>query len=243
MIVLFLIAGMSAWAAGNSEKSAEVKPVEIIFSSVSVSGDSHTEAMYVFADKVKELTKGSVEVKVYDNGTLFSSENEFDALLSGDADMAYISFPQIATQIPSFSMFGSGYFFSSYKHMTSVLNGDIAKEHIWPKIREVLQVEPLGSLYLGSRVVNTRNKAINTYADMSGLLLRMPNSESWLFLGKALGANPTPLSFSELYNSPSRQELLMGRTILCRQLTVPNSMKWQNTLPSPTTSSIPSCLV
>ena len=83
--------------------------VELIFTSVSVSGDSHTEAMYEFADKVEELSGGSVTCKCYDNGSLFSSENEFDALLNGDADLAYISFPTIATQIPSYSMFASGY--------------------------------------------------------------------------------------------------------------------------------------
>ena len=199
ILLVLLMVSVSAWAAGSTE-SAE-KPVELIFTSISVSGDSHTEAMYVFADKVKELTNGSVEVKVYDNGTLFSSENEFDALVSGEADIAYLSFPTIATQIPSYSMFGSGYFFSSYEHMTATLNGSIADEHIWPKVREVINVQPLGSLYLGSRVINTRNRPINSYADMEGLLLRMPNSESWLFLGEALGANPTPLSFSELYSA------------------------------------------
>ena len=197
LCILFAVLATVSWGT----KKSKDKTVELIFSSVSVSGDSHTEAMYVFADKVKEFSNGMIKVKVYDNGTLFTSENEFDALISGETDMAYISFPQIATQIPSFSMFGSGYFFSSYDHMTSVLNGDIAIKNIWPKIREVLKVEPLGSLYLGSRVINTRNRQINSYDDMKGLLLRMPNSEAWLFLGKALGANPTPLSFTELYTA------------------------------------------
>lgn len=200
MLVCLTAFSMTTWAGGQSEAGAE-KPIELIFSSVSVSGDSHTEAMYVFADKLAELSNGTIEVKVYDNGSLFTAENEFDALISGDTDMAYISFPQIATQIPSFSMFGSGYFFSSYDHMTSVLNGKIAEDNIWPKVRDTLNVEPLGSLYLGSRVVNTRNKKVDNYADMSGLLMRMPNSEAWLFLGEALGANPTPLSFSELYTA------------------------------------------
>ncbi len=199
MLVLMLGAGMLLFAGGSQEKDA-AKPVELIFTSVSIPGDSHTEAMYVFADKVKELTGGSVEVKVYDSATLFTQENEYDALISGQADMAYISFPTFATQIPSFSMFGSGYFFSSYDHMTKVLNGDLAKENIWPAVQE-LGLQPLGSMYLGSRVVNTKDKKINSYADMNGVLLRMPGSESWLFLGKALGANPTPLSFSELYTA------------------------------------------
>jgi tripartite ATP-independent transporter DctP family solute receptor len=198
MMVLMLGSGM-LWAAGTQDADSS-KPVEIIFTSVSIPGDSHTEAMYVFADKVAELTGGSVEVKVYDSATLFTQENEYDALISGQADMAYISFPTLATQIPSFSMFGSGYFFSSYDHMTSVLNGEIAKNSIWPSVRE-LGMQPLGSMYLGSRVVNTKDKMINSYSDMDGVLLRMPGSESWLFLGEALGANPTPLSFSELYTA------------------------------------------
>jgi len=207
LLILVLALGVMAGcskksdAAAAAPEAATEKTVDLSFSSVSVTGDSHTEAMYVFADKVKELSNGTINVKVYDNGSLFSAENEFDALLSGEVDMAYISFPQIATQIPSFSMFGSGYFFSSYDHMTKTLNGDIAKQNIWPQVTAKMHVIPLGSLYLGSREVNTRKKAINSYEDMKGLLLRMPNSEAWLFLGKALGANPTPLSFSELYTA------------------------------------------
>ena len=66
MLVLILGTGMFLWA-GGAQESDEAEPVELIFTSVSIPGDSHTEAMYVFADKVKELTGGSVEVKVYDS--------------------------------------------------------------------------------------------------------------------------------------------------------------------------------
>ncbi len=193
--------GSSTGSSTSSAKVEKVKPVELIFTTVSVTGDAHTEAMYVFADRVEELSGGTVKAKIYDNGALFSADGELDAVMSGDADIAYISFPVMATQIPSFSMFGSGYFFSSYEHMTSVLNGDTAKEYIWPQVVEELDIVPLGSMYLGSRVVNTRKKAVNSYDDMKGVLLRMPNTEAWLFLGEALGANPTPLAFSELYTA------------------------------------------
>jgi TRAP-type C4-dicarboxylate transport system substrate-binding protein len=40
---------------------------------------------------------------------------------------------------------------------------------------------------------------IKTPENLKGVKLRMPNSEAWIFLGKALGANPTPISFGELY--------------------------------------------
>ena len=190
-------------AEGADAAAAADAPVELIFTSVSVTGDSHTTAMDAFAQKVEELSGGSVTCKTYADGTLFSADAEFDALSSGQADLAYISFPTLATQsgLEWCSMVGSAYFWSSYDHMTQTLNGDIGKNDIFPKIEEAVNAVPLGAFYLGSRVVNTRNKEINSYADMNGLLLRMPNSETWLNLGEALGANPTPLAFSELYTA------------------------------------------
>lgn len=189
-------------AAGNYDASKDT-PVELIFTSVSVTGDSHTTAMTAFADKVKELSGGSVTCKVYSDGTLFTADNELDALLNGDADIAYLSFPTLATQkgLEWCSMIASGYFWSSYDHMTAVLNGDIGKNEIRPRIEKAVNCVPLSSFYLGAREVNTRTKQINSYDDMKGLLLRMPNSETWLHLGEALGANPTPVSFSELYTA------------------------------------------
>jgi len=204
LLVLSLVIPM-AFAQGGAEQTAASteKPVSLKFTSVSVTGDSHTVAMTAFADKVKELSNGSVTCKVYSDGTLFSSENEFDAIMKGDADIAYISFPTLATQkgLEWCSMFASGYFWSSYDHMTSTLNGDIGKTKVFPIIEEKTNVIPLSCFYLGARVVNTRAKRIDSYADMKGLLLRMPNSATWLHLGEALGANPTPLSFSELYTA------------------------------------------
>jgi TRAP-type C4-dicarboxylate transport system substrate-binding protein len=55
-------------------------------------------------------------------------------------------------------------------------------------------------MYLGRRQVNLRtDKEIKTPADLAGVKLRMPPTEAWLFLGTALGANPLPMAFPELY--------------------------------------------
>lgn len=178
---------------------------ELIFTSVSVTGDSHTTAMTAFADAVKELSGGSVTCNTYADGTLFSSENELDAILSGQADLAYISFPTLATQpgLEWCSMVNSGYFWQSYEHMTNTLNNSEAGQKIFDRIAENTNMVPLCAMYLGVRVVNTRATEVNSYEDMNGLLLRMPGSETWQNLGAALGANPTPLSFSELYTALS----------------------------------------
>lgn len=189
-------------ASGNYDASGD-PAVDLIFTSVSVTGDSHTVAMTAFADKVVELSGGSVKCKTYSDGTLFSADAEWDALSGGQADLAYVSFPTLATQsgLEWCGMIGSAYFWSSYEHMTGTLNGEIGKNEIFPRLEAATNAVPLSAFYLGSRVVNTRAKEIRQWSDMNGLLLRMPNSETWLNLGAALGANPTPLAFSELYTA------------------------------------------
>ena len=67
-------------------------------------------------------------------------------------------------------------------------------------MEDKLGVKLLSVMYLGRRQLNLRtDKQINTPADLAGLKLRMPGSEAWLFLGRALGANPVPMAFTEVY--------------------------------------------
>ncbi|MCD7745186.1 MAG: TRAP transporter substrate-binding protein DctP [Lachnospiraceae bacterium] len=200
-MVCGMIAAPATASASDYDASGD-PAVSLIFTSVSVTGDSHTDAMTAFAEKVEELSGGSVTCRTYSDGTLFSSENELDAVLNGDADLAYISFPTLATQegLEWCAMIQSAYFWNSYEHMTSVMGGEIGEE-IYEKISAAVNLTPLGNFYLGSRVVNTRNKEITCYDDMDGVLLRMPNSETWLNLGEAIGATPTGLSYSELYTA------------------------------------------
>ena len=63
-----------------------------------------------------------------------------------------------------------------------------------------LGIHIIAPIYFGTRQVNLKpDKTINTPADMSGIKLRMPGGDAWQFLGKALGANPTPMAYAEVY--------------------------------------------
>ncbi len=74
--------------------------------------------------------------------------------------------------------------------MTSVLNGDIGLNKIRPQIEETLNIKPLSSFYLGSRVINTREKEINNYDDMNGLLPYAELRSMAVPLVRHLGAKP-----------------------------------------------------
>ncbi len=193
-LLILALAGEAVFAQANKNK-----PVELVYTMTAVPTDAHAGAMRVFKETVERVSGGNIKVKTYDSASLFKQEQEVSAVRSGQADMTATAAPWLTDGSPWISMFTAGYIFKSYDHMTKVLNGDIGKV-IFERVAKEQGIRPLGAQYLGTRQLNmVKDVWIKTPEDLKGVKLRMPNSDSWLFLGKALGANPTPISFSELY--------------------------------------------
>ena len=202
LAVFFLLASYS-FAGGGSETAVDsgaVKPVKISFSSVSVPGDAHTRAMQVFKLELERISGGEMEVEVYHSAQLFSQEGEQAAVRKGTVDMIYSDAAWLAEFVPYLSMFGAVYTFSGYDHMKAVYGGELGKK-IFQDVVDTTGIRPLGAFYLGTRELNLVEKVgpVRTPADMKGVKLRTPGSATWIALGKALGGNPTPMSFSEVY--------------------------------------------
>ena len=174
-------------------------PVKLVVTLTAVSTDTHAKAMMEFERYVEEASGGNIDVEVYTDAVLFTQEEEVVAVAGNDAQMSLVSASWLTTGSPWVGMFAAGYTFKSYDHMTAVLNGEIGRA-AFARIGEEQGVLPLGAWYLGSRQISlSEDRPIRTPEDLSGVNLRMPNSDAWLELGRALGANPTPISFSELY--------------------------------------------
>jgi len=174
--------------------------VKLTWSSISVPGDAHTEAMKVFKEEVESLSAGHITVDLYIAGAIFTQEGELAAVREGTLDMAYYSASWLAEFVPYLSMIGAVYTFSGFKHMDRVLNGEIG-ERIFDDVAQKTGLRPLAAFYLGTRQLNVVEKVgpVRTPEDMKGVKLRTPGSPSWIALGKALGGNPTPMSFGEVY--------------------------------------------
>ncbi len=188
----------------TNEESTESDDEKIVlnFSTVSVPDDAHTEGINVFKEELEEISDGKIEVQLHHSGSLYAQGADEQAVMKGDLEMSYVSAPLVSEHVPEVSMFTAGYMFKDYQHMTDVLNGDIGNE-IFDTVANESGYRPLGAFYLGSRQLNYRDigHEVKTPEDLDGVLLRMPDSPSWLFLGEALGANPTPLAFGELYTA------------------------------------------
>ena len=182
----------------------EPKPAQpkfnLTFASTSVPDDAHTKSMFVFKEELERLTNGEIRVNVHPGGTLFTQEQEPMALRRGTLDMALIGPNWFAEYVPYTSMFAAAYMFRDYKHMNEYFNGPLGKK-LYDDVARITGFRPLAAYYLGTRQLNLRDigREVRTPQDMKGIKLRMPNSPTWLFMGRALGANPVPISFTELY--------------------------------------------
>lgn len=179
---------------------AQGKPVKLVFTSASVPGDAHTTAMKVFKEEVEKISSGNVTVDVYDSGSLFAQGADLDAVMQGKVDLVYTGAAWTAQFVPEMSMFSAAFTFQSYKQMTQTFNGPIGKA-LFEKVTAKLGIRPISAFYLGTRQLNLTAKAglITKPEQMKSIKLRVPNSPAWIAMGKALGANPTPMAFGEVY--------------------------------------------
>lgn len=197
IFVLLLILMIICLISGSI---AAPKKFNLRFSTVSVPGDAHTEAIYILKNTVEKLTNKQITIEVFHSGSLYGQGEDCEAVMRGDLELCYMSAHWVASKVPEASMFTAGYLFKDYTHMTKVLNGEIGKK-LFETIAKKINARPLGAFYLGTRHLNLRDigRVVRRPEDLKGVKLRMPNTPAWLFLGKALGANPTPLAFGEVY--------------------------------------------
>lgn len=136
------------------------------------------------------------------NATLFPQGNELEAIATGDLEMSIASAQELATFFPEFSIFTAGYVLQDADHQVAVFN-DSLFDPFKARAEEELGIKLLAPMYLGRRQVNLRQSVdelkVTTPADLAGVTLRMPGTDAWQFLGKALGANPSPMAFTEVY--------------------------------------------
>ena len=173
---------------------AQDKPV-LRFSAVFSEQDIRAEMVGLMSAQVAEIAT----IEPYYGGNLFKQGTELVALQRGNLEMGNIAPQDISNQIPAWSVLTSAYLFRDAAHLRAFFDSELGAE-FKQMAEDQLGIHILGPTYFGARQVGLRgDKQITTPADMAGIKLRMPGGDAWQFLGTALGANPTPMAYAEVY--------------------------------------------
>jgi TRAP-type transport system periplasmic protein len=141
------------------------------------------------------------DFKPYFGATLYKQGTEPVAMQRGNLDMANLAAFDIQKQIPAWGITTTPYIFRDAAHMKRVYASDVGKQ-LFKMTEDKMGIKVLACPYIGTRHLNLKpKKKIMTPADMAGIKLRMPPGEAWQFVGTALGANPSPVAFTEVYTA------------------------------------------
>jgi len=166
---------------------------------LSNSGSVTDERALAFEKVFKPAVSSFANFEGHWSSSLFKQGTELEAMARGNLEMALVSSQELAEFIPEFSIFSAGYVQRDEKHQLRVFNDSLMKP-LKKKLEEMLNVKLLAVAYFGRRQLNLRTDIkIETPSDLKGVSLRMPGTNAWQFLGKALGASPTPMAFTEVY--------------------------------------------
>lgn len=151
-----------------------------------------------FADEVKALTNGKVEVKVFANDAIGKEMDLINGMQLGTVDMT-ITGESLQNWAPKAALLALPYAFKSMADMDKAVNGPLGEE-IKKEIQEKAKIIPLAYFARGPRDL-TSNKPVKTVDDVKGLKMRVPNVPVFVQFWRAVGAQPTPMAFGEVFTS------------------------------------------
>jgi tripartite ATP-independent transporter DctP family solute receptor len=184
-------AALPQWALAQGK-------VELIYSDTVVESDPRAA---ILKDVFGKALGADFDFKPYFGATLFKQGTEPVAMQRGNLHLANLAAFDVQKQIPAWSIVTTPYVFRDHIHMKKVFDSDVGKE-LFAMMEKQMGLKVLSVPYIGTRHLGLKpKKKIMTPADLAGIKLRMPPGEGWQFVGTAMGANPTPLAFTEVYTA------------------------------------------
>jgi tripartite ATP-independent transporter DctP family solute receptor len=150
-----------------------------------------------FAELVAAKSGGKMKVNVFPGGTLGGDAANVSALQGGTIEFVMLNSGILASQVKDFEVFDFPFMFANAKEADAVVDGPFGQK-LHAKLADK-GIVALAYTELGFRNLTNSKRAINTVEDIAGLKLRViPNAINvdWV---KAVGANPTPMAFPEVY--------------------------------------------
>jgi tripartite ATP-independent transporter DctP family solute receptor len=176
--------------------------------------------MEKFAELAAAKSGGKMKVNLFPGGVLGSDQANVSAVQGGTLELVSLNSGILASQVKDFEVYDFPFMFANPKEADAIVDGPFGK-----KMHQKLEARGIvGLAYweLGFRNITNSRRPINKVEDIAGLKLRViPNAINvdWV---KALGANPTPMPFPEVYTA-LEQKAIDGQE---NPLTVINANKF-----------------
>jgi len=151
-----------------------------------------------FGEALAKNTNGRYELQIYPVSQLGGEVQMIQAVRAGTQEMLITSQPALEATVKSLEVFSTPFLFDSIEQGNRVMGGKVGQT-----FADIIAKDGgLISMGWGSvqeRNVFTTSKPIHSLADLQGMKLRIIQSPGYVEAYRALGANPTPMAYNQLY--------------------------------------------
>ena len=189
ILAITLIVGFSVSAQAKDWKGWNIH----------VAGYPNTVAMDKFAELLKEKSGGKMTLKMYHSGTLGSQPDAIEQVRIGGLEIGNFNMGPIGPIVPEANVVSLPFIFKSVDHMWRVLDGEAGKMMEAGLAKKGLVT--LAWYDAGARSFYNSKKPIKAPADVAGMKVRVMNNDLYSGMISALGGNPSPMAFAEVYQS------------------------------------------
>ena len=186
-------------ASIGAVNAAEIREQSFRFASAQVSEHPFTMAGQRFAEVIAEKTGGKMKAKLYAAATLGGDAQVISSLQGGTVDATFVTAGLISPMDKNFGIFYLPMTFQTPEQADKVVDGPFGK-----KLLDRLANQNLVGLAWwehGYRDVSNSKRPITKLEDFQGLKLRTIQIPIIVDIYKALGANPVPLAWTEVYTA------------------------------------------
>jgi tripartite ATP-independent transporter DctP family solute receptor len=194
-----LLGGLAAVAVAAVAGSTLANAAEWRGWNIHVEGYPNTVAMDKFAELIAEKTGGEITLKMFHAGVLGSQPDAIEQVRAGALAIGNFNLGPMGPTIPETNVVSLPFIFKDMGHMHRALDGEAGDQ-----ISAGMEKKGLIALAWydsGARSFYNSQKPIETPADVAGLKVRVMNNDLYSGMIEALGGNPSPMAFSEVYQS------------------------------------------
>ena len=196
LAVLILISLFMLVVAPGSAQSQE-KPIIVKLGDILPPDHPNIKAYNFFADRVKERTKGRVQVQVFHSAQLGQSKDLYMGLQTGAVEMAKISLAFVGEWMPEVFVFDLPYLFADHNSVWKVFKSPMGKRFF----TDIFPKQSLVGLWWVDEGVRSiyANKPVRKPEDLKGMKIRVQPSEVQIQAMNLMGGIATPMAYGEVY--------------------------------------------
>ncbi|WP_421998594.1 TRAP transporter substrate-binding protein [Reyranella sp.] len=192
-----LLALTAAALAIGWAQAAVAEPITLRFAMITAESFPYMDGAKKFKELVEARSKGDIKVLLFPGGQLGNEREINEAILEGSIQIG-VGAGAMANLAPIYNIVQVPFLIQGQSHMAAIADGPVGVK-LADRIEQQAGFKVLAWFSTGDSPIETVKKPVKTPADLAGVKIRVIETPVLVDAMRALGANPTPMPYTEVY--------------------------------------------